>query len=318
MTDTNIAKISEWQTALDNITDIHDARRMLSLAQGLVTTARKEYKATERAIEVKEDRDKAYDTAVKAGELRLLAEAKLGELIKNNELPPKRDETGKFTHKETDLPMDIGLSEWDTKQAKRIAENKHLIPNVVAKAKENGDIPTRQMMENMIKGDPHISYNSGENEWYTPQKYIDLAFEVMGNIDLDPASTEEANRVIQASKYFNKDQDGLKQEWYGRVWMNPPYAQPLIEDFCKKLISEIKSKNTTEAIVLVNNATETQWFQNLCQLAQSICFPKGRVKFWSPTSISAPLQGQVIIYFGDNKDKFAKVFKVKGVLANVQ
>jgi hypothetical protein len=34
---------------------------------------------------------------------------------------------------------------------------------------------------------------------------------------------------------YNKNDDGLKQEWKGRVWLNPPYSRPLIECFVKRM-----------------------------------------------------------------------------------
>jgi len=41
--------------------------------------------------------------------------------------------------------------------------------------------------ESRLNGSAHVSYNSGENEWYTPPEFIASAREVLGTISLDPA-----------------------------------------------------------------------------------------------------------------------------------
>jgi phage N-6-adenine-methyltransferase len=157
----------------------------------------------------------------------------------------------------------------------------------------------------------HVSNNSGENEWYTPAHIIEAARATMGTIDTDPASSEFANRTVQAGMYYTKEIDGLMQSWGGNVWMNPPYAQPLIADFCKKLAEEVESGNTKQFCVLVNNATDTSWFRGLVTIAHGICFTNGRIKFIDKNGnpSGAPLQGQAIIYNGENYATFKEKFK---------
>jgi hypothetical protein len=75
---------------------------------------------------------------------------------------------------------------------------------------------------------PHVSQATGENEWYTPPEIIEVARQVMGEIDCDPASSEKANEIVRAKQFFSIEDDGLKQKWIGNIWMNPPYAQPLV------------------------------------------------------------------------------------------
>jgi ParB family chromosome partitioning protein len=155
----------------------------------------------------------------------------------------------------------------------------------------------------------HVSQNSGDNEWYTPVAYIDAARSVMGEIDLDPASTDEANEVIGASAFYSELDTALERDWHGRVWMNPPYARPLIDAFCGKLAEEFAADKVSQACVLVNNATETGWFHAIAEVASAFCFPRHRVKFWHPRKESAtPLQGQAVIYLGDNADGFRTAF----------
>lgn len=160
---------------------------------------------------------------------------------------------------------------------------------------------------------PHVTNNSGCNEWYTPAQYIDLAREVLGGIDLDPASCEFANETVKAQLFYSQDNDGLCQKWCGRVWMNPPYSAELVQKFTEKFVDEYKSGNITEGIVLVNNATETAWFVNMANAASAVVFPRGRIRYQSPTRESnAPLQGQAFIYFGDNAKRFLSVFSSIG------
>ena len=103
----------------------------------------------------------------------------------------------------------------------------------------------------------------------------------MGAIDLDPASSHEAQRLVKAGAYFTKDHSGLENEWSGRVWLNPPYKAGLVSKFVDKLIAEMQACRVTQAIMLTNNATETKWAQRLVEsrMVHCIALLKGRVQF---------------------------------------
>ena len=166
----------------------------------------------------------------------------------------------------------------------------------------------------LAKGGGHVRHNTGESEWYTPAKIIQAARDVLGGIDLDPATHEDAQAIIQAGAYFTTEMDGLAHEWAGRVWLNPPYSQPAICAFCDKLLAEMDAGRVTAAITLTNNATETDWGQALLRRADALCFPRGRVHFWAPRRESAPLQGQMLCAFGVQTEAFAEAFAWLGVV----
>lgn len=162
---------------------------------------------------------------------------------------------------------------------------------------------------------PHVARASGKIEWYTPIWLLDEVRYVMGDIDLDPASCAEANRVVKAKKYFSLDDSGLDKEWRGRVYMNPPYARKLIDAFAFKFAEERIAGNVREACVVVNNATDTEWFQLMAVCCNRMCILKGRVSFWSPgTASKKGLQGQVVLYTGPHLDEFNRRFGEHGLV----
>ena len=187
------------------------------------------------------------------------------------------------------------------------------IKNEAISTLANAPEQVRETIREAVKK-AHVANNSGNNEWYTPARYIELARQVMGGIDTDPASSEIANRTVQAARIFTQDDDGRAQTWAGRVWMNPPYAQPLIADFAEAVASKYEAGEIEQACVLVNNGTETQWFQRMLSAASAVCFPKSRIKFIDPEGnpSGAPLQGQAVIYLGNNPQAFLAAFKAEG------
>src|SRR5262249_29467414 len=125
----------------------------------------------------------------------------------------------------------------------------------------------------------HRAQNTGDTEWFTPAPYVERVRAVLGEIDLDPASHPVAQHDIRARQYFTRADDGLTRHWFGRIFLNPPYAQPAIRLFVERLADQIAAGNTTEAILLTNNSTETSWFRTAWALANVVCLTTRRINF---------------------------------------
>lgn len=246
------------------------------------------------------------------------AGGKSGKIVK-----PQNEEQQSTSER---LAEEYGVSHATVERAGQFAEAveqlKPHIPDIQARVMA-GKIPSRaavikaarepEKAKEILK--PHVAHNAGNNEWYTPSEFIEAARAVMGDIDCDPASSDIANETVQAKTYYTAEEDGRNQPWGKAVWMNPPYAQPLIQDFCRELVNRTQSGEVKEACVLVNNATETNWFQDLMSVSNSICLIKGRVRFLDPDgNPGAPLQGQCVLYIGKKSLKFYKNFQEFGVI----
>lgn len=164
-------------------------------------------------------------------------------------------------------------------------------------------------------GVPPALQASANNEWYTPAEYIEAARAVMGGIDLDPASNPIANETVRAAEYFTIEDDGLSRDWYGRVFLNPPYGRDGGESnqeiWSTRLIGDYEQGEVTEAILLVNAVTDRAWFQGLWNYP--ICFTNHRIRFYDPNGeLGQPVTGNALVYFGRHCQRFAEVFKQFG------
>ena len=292
----------------------------------MLVAVRAAIRAIDKVGVAQEVRKQKLKEGQEIAEAVLDAEVRIGELMAST---PKAQGTRTdieprdtaVTKSKTEALKQAGFTGSDEKirqmahRFETLAAHPEIVAQAKAEARENDTIVTRADVLEMVRK-PHVAYNSGNNEWYTPKEFIEAATAVMGCIDLDPASSEIANKTVCAKQIYTIEDNGLEKPWFGKVWLNPPYASDLIGKFSEKVVDELG--NIKQAIVLVNNATETEWFYGMATNATAICFPKSRVKFYTPDGkTGAPLQGQAIIYFGENVNRFINVFDEKGWCARL-
>lgn len=170
-----------------------------------------------------------------------------------------------------------------------------------------------------------IQLQSASTQWYTPPSILSLVRQVFegGTIDLDPCSNKIAQRTVAAGHYFSHDIDGLKQPWFGKVYVNPPFGQVQGKSqqglFLSKSISEYQAGRVSEAVFLLKAAVGYAWFSQAMQFPHA--FLKSLVAFHSVHSeaLLEPSQpeaaartanphGSVVVYLGPNEDQLCAVF----------
>lgn len=111
------------------------------------------------------------------------------------------------------------------------------------------------------------------DEWYTPQEIIDA----LGRFDLDPCAPVSPLWET-ADVMYNKNDNGLTKDWFGRVWLNPPYSRPLIELFVRRLAEH------GDGIALLFNRCDNKLFQDIVfEQATALKFLRNRIRFSART-----------------------------------
>jgi len=285
-----IAFPSRVDRALAEITTVEGAKDLLGKASAMQHYADR----LKAGIEVQ--------TPIAVGVLKI--KTKLGELMP----------AGKGGPGNNDGKQVAGISTTSITAYRKMAANAEKLE---AYAKATDDVPTQGEFLKYIANGSIIATKHGNGivDWYTPEKYIESVRKVMGGIDLDPATSKCAQDIIKATTHYTESDDGLSKDWSGRVFMNPPFKMPEVKQFVFKLCDAIESKSVTQAIMLTNNNTDTQWFQRAAGLSGGVCFTKGRISFYNAEGDeSSPTNGQTFCYFGKRVAAFAKEFSQLGVV----
>ncbi len=138
-----------------------------------------------------------------------------------------------------------------------------------------------------------IMFSSMNLEWRTPKKLFKRLEKEFGGFDLDPATDKD--NPLGTPYYFTKKDNGLRQKWFGKVFLNPPYGKE-IGKWIKKAYEETKvCKNADLVVCLIPSRTDTKWWHDYVMKADEIRFIRSRLKFEGANN-SAPFPSAIIIF----------------------
>lgn len=136
----------------------------------------------------------------------------------------------------------------------------------------------------------HETTASSTDEWLTPPALI----HALGQFDLDPCSPGDRRPWDTAAKHYSLEDDGLRQKWEGRVWLNPPYAS------ASKWMARLAEHGEGTALIFARTETR-MWFDHIWPRATGLLFLKGRLRFCYVTGKEAGAAGapSVLVAYGD-------------------
>ena len=141
----------------------------------------------------------------------------------------------------------------------------------------------------------HQSAKMKNDEWLTPPEIL----APLGRFDLDPCAP--INRPWDtAEHHYDNRVDGLSEDWFGRVWCNPPFGREAARWLWKMAQHD-------NGIALVAARTETSMFYDcVWGVADAVCFVKGRPHFHyvdgrrAPFNSGAPIA--LVAYGSENAE----------------
>lgn len=166
-----------------------------------------------------------------------------------------------------------------------------------------------------------VLFSSQTDSWSTPPDFFAKVVAEFGPFDLDPCATAEN---AKAPKYYTREQDGLTQPWYGKMWVNPPYGRgkrgagpwvaraaleagkDTLEMTKKRIVRRLElamfgypglAQYRPELVAMLLPArTDTAWWHDyVIPYASEIRFLRGRLKFGTSRN-SAPFPSALVIF----------------------
>ena len=138
-----------------------------------------------------------------------------------------------------------------------------------------------------------VHFSSKTDEWSTPP-------DLFAKLDAEFGFTVDVCATRDNAKcplYYSPQIDGLRMEWRGVCWMNPPYGRQIKKWVQKAYMSSLQGATV---VCLLPARTDTSWWHNYIKRAHEIRFIRGRLKF-SNSLNSAPFPSAIAVFQSPNK-----------------
>jgi len=123
-------------------------------------------------------------------------------------------------------------------------------------------------------------------EWGTPEWVVEPLERAVDGFDLDPAAGAEP-RPYADERWTGEEIDGLQRDWYGRVWLNPPYGRGHNPRWAAKVTEQVSARHPHSITALVPASTSTEWWQGHYADADAVTFFDSRLSFVGSGDTSA-------------------------------
>ena len=148
-----------------------------------------------------------------------------------------------------------------------------------------------------------------EVRWLTPPSLVAK----LGNFDLDPCGAPN-HSLADTTFLLEKGQDGLQEDWVGRVWLNPPYG-PMQRPFMEKMAEH----NHGTALVFARTETKL-WHDWIFPYASGLLFLRGRITFLDYLGRPAKANSgapSILVSYGESDRKILEANEGLGKFVNL-
>lgn len=152
----------------------------------------------------------------------------------------------------------------------------------------------------------HQSPVNQKDEWLTPPSIL----QALGPFDLDPCAPI-VRPWNMAARHYTLVDDGLKQRWEGRVWLNPPYGQPeLVVPWLQRMVKH----GWGTALIFARTETD-MFFETVWKEATALLFLRGRLHFHHASGEQAKHNSgapSVLIAYGEHDANILEACNIEG------